>query len=255
MVGPARPSVLEKVDEVLRGHRCEAAVRVGGRAGVARVLWEGQGVTARAGREASSEVTRHSLKCTWTPPHRYVDSKQELGTRGCSAGRVSLPVHGAQVALSQGAGRSLRFPPPHPQPRPGHAALSPGGGSGSTLELLWALPTHGHPRAQHHTPWQKHPGLTCVSRQNSLRTWGPVRPVSGDRTAPPPTQPSLHPWSNGSSRDPDGGQVGRAVTRQQRLQPHWSSPRQGTRTDAGIEEVPRVIKQGGSPGGGGGGEQ
>ena len=101
MVGPARPSVLEKVDEVLRGHRCEAAVRVGGRAGVARVLWEGQGVTARAGREASSEVTRHSLKCTWTPPHRYVDSKQELGTRGCSAGRVSLPVHGAQVALSQ----------------------------------------------------------------------------------------------------------------------------------------------------------
>lgn len=185
MVGPARPSVLEKVDEVLRGHRCEAAVRVGGRAGVARVLWEGQGVTARAGREASSEVTRHSLKCTWTPPHRYVDSKQELGTRGCSAGRVSLPVHGAQVALSQGAGRSLRFPPPHPQPRPGHAALSPGGGSGSTLELLWALPTHGHPRAQHHTPWQKHPGLTCVSRQNSLRTWGPVRPVSGDRTAPP----------------------------------------------------------------------
>ena len=116
MVGPARPSVLEKVDEVLRGHRCEAAVRVGGRAGVARVLWEGQGVTARAGREASSGVTRHSLKCTWTPPHRYVDSKQELGTRGCSAGRVSLPVHGAQVALSQGAGRSLRFPPPTPNP-------------------------------------------------------------------------------------------------------------------------------------------
>lgn len=34
-VGPARPSVLEKVDEVLRGHRCEAAVWVGGCAGVA----------------------------------------------------------------------------------------------------------------------------------------------------------------------------------------------------------------------------
>lgn len=40
MVGLARPSVLEKVDEVLRGHRREAAVRVSGRAGVARVLPE-----------------------------------------------------------------------------------------------------------------------------------------------------------------------------------------------------------------------
>ena len=58
MVGLARPSVLEKVDEVLRGHRREAAVWVGSRAGVARVLWEGQGVTARAGKEDSSEDIR-----------------------------------------------------------------------------------------------------------------------------------------------------------------------------------------------------
>lgn len=39
-MGLARPSVLEKVDEVLWGHRREAAVWVGSRAGVARVLPE-----------------------------------------------------------------------------------------------------------------------------------------------------------------------------------------------------------------------
>lgn len=170
MVGLARPSVLEKVDEVLRGHRREAAVRVSGRAGVARVLWEGQGVTAHAGREDSSEVTRHSLKCTWTPLHSYVDSKRELGTRGCSAGRVSVPVHGAQSALSQGARRSPHFPPPHPHPAlvilPPPPAVD--------QDPLWNCPGHHPPM------FTQGPSTTSHSRhtQGSL--------VSAERTASGP---------------------------------------------------------------------
>ena len=45
--GAAGPLELEEVDEVLRGHGREAAVGVGGRAGVARVLWEEWVVTIR----------------------------------------------------------------------------------------------------------------------------------------------------------------------------------------------------------------
>ena len=98
-----------------------------------------------------------------------------------------------------------------------------------------------------HPPAERPRARLC---QNSLGTWGPVRPVSGDGT-PSPAKPTPSLWSKGSSWDPDGGQVGRPVTRQQRPWPHRPSP-PGTRTDSGREEVPRVIKQGGSPGGGGG---
>lgn len=213
-MGPARPSVLEKVDEVLRGHRREAAVRVSGRAGVARVLWEGQGVTTRAGREDSSEVTRHSLKCTWTPPHRYADSKRELGTRGCSVrGGQGGPESGGQEEPMLPCSPALT-PSWSPCPlRPRWVRIHSGTVLGTTHPCSPKGPAP-HPPAE--TP-RAH---LC---QNSLRTWGPVRPVSGDGT-PSPAKPTPSFWSKGSSWDPDGGQVGRPVTRQQRPWPHRPSP-------------------------------
>lgn len=91
---------------------------------------------------------------------------------------------------SLGAGRSPRFPAPQPRPRPGHAA---------PLRPRWArihsgtVPGTTHPRSPE-GPAPCPPAETPRARlcQNSLGTWGPVRPVSGDRTPP---QPSLHPPS------------------------------------------------------------
>lgn len=194
-----------------------------------RVLWEGQALPHAGG---DSSVTRHSLKCTWTPLHSYVDSKRKLGTRGCSAGRVSVPVHGGTVSPeSRGPGGSPHFPPPTPTPLWSSCPLP----QRWIQDPLWNCPGHHPPM------FTQGPSTASHSRhtQGSL--------VSAERTASGPggelgqclemgllPQPSLHPWSTGSSWDPDGGQVGRPVTRQQGCGLPGPAPDRG-RTDAGRE--------------------
>lgn len=190
-VGPAKPSVLEKVDEVLRGHRREAAVGVGGRAGVARVLREARALPHVPAGETAQKPP--GLHLNAPGPHRTGVRTAGENQEHVAARRGQSPCQcmGDRAALSLGAGRSPRFPAPQPRTHPGHAAPSAHGGPGSTLELRRAPPTHVPPRAQHHVPRQKHPGLACVRTAS-----GPGGQLGQClETGPSPHPPSLHPPS------------------------------------------------------------
>ena len=104
-------SAIEQLMSALRKHPLDAEVQQFAMAGLAVLLVENDGATARAKARGAGQLVSKAL------------AKKHLGARGCFAGHEAIQRFGEWLQQAFGA---FAEPEPEPEPEPVTSALSPG---------------------------------------------------------------------------------------------------------------------------------